>query len=113
MKPFDIFSWQPSGWPAPHPCVIVSHPDRVANKPDVNVLMCSTKPAARPAQAGEIILDTADGLNWPTICKCDLIHAVKKTELKNQRGHVSEIRRRQLVTVAISAMGWTDVLAGF
>ena len=113
MKPFDIFSWQPSGWPEPHPCVIVSHPDRVTNKPDVNVFMCSTKPAARPAQAGEIILDTADGLNWPTICKCDLIHAVKKTELKNQRGHVSEIRRRQLVTVAMSALGWTDVLAGF
>jgi hypothetical protein len=36
MKPFDIFSWQPSGWPEPHPCVIVSHPDRVAGKPDVN-----------------------------------------------------------------------------
>jgi len=36
MKPFDIFSWQPSVWPEPHPCVIVSHPDRVAGKPDVN-----------------------------------------------------------------------------
>ncbi len=35
MKPFDIFSWQPLGWPEPHPCVIISHPDRVANKPDV------------------------------------------------------------------------------
>ena len=27
---------------------------------------------------GEIILDTADGLDWPTLCRCDLIFSVKK-----------------------------------
>jgi hypothetical protein len=32
MKQFDIFSWQPAGWPEPHPCVIVSHPDRAGPK---------------------------------------------------------------------------------
>ena len=68
MKAFDIFSWQPAGWPEPHPAVIVSGPDRVANKPEVEVLMCSSKKAGRAAQPGEIVLDTADGLDWVTIC---------------------------------------------
>jgi hypothetical protein len=34
MKAWEIFSWQAPGWPEPYPAVIVSHPDRVANKPD-------------------------------------------------------------------------------
>lgn len=43
MKAFDIYSWPPPGWPEPYPAVIVSNPDRVANKPEVEVLMCSSK----------------------------------------------------------------------
>jgi hypothetical protein len=39
MKAWDIFSWQAPGWPEPHPVVIVSHPDRVAQKPDVTVII--------------------------------------------------------------------------
>jgi hypothetical protein len=41
MKAWDIFNWQAPGWPEPHPAVIVSHPERVANKPDVTVIMCA------------------------------------------------------------------------
>ena len=74
MKQFDIFSWQPAGWPEPHPCVIVSHPDRADRKTPVEVIMCSSKRATRKAEPDEIILDEADGLDWPSICKCDLIH---------------------------------------
>lgn len=111
MKPFDIFSWQPAGWPEPHPCVIISSQSRTANKPDVEVVMCSTKRAGRTAQPGEIILDTADGLNWPTICKCDLIHAVHRDDLKNRRGEVSAARRPLLIRTIIAAHGWGEVLA--
>ncbi len=40
MKQWDIFTWEfPFG---KHPVVIVSHPARVVNKPDVNVLKCSS-----------------------------------------------------------------------
>jgi len=112
MKPFDIYSWQPSGWPEPHPAVIVSNPDRVANKAEVEVLMCSSKMAARAAQPGEILLDESDGLDWPTICKCDLIHAVKKYDLKNRRGEVSKNRRAQIVRTVIAAHAWGEILAG-
>jgi hypothetical protein len=47
MKAWDIFSWQAPGWPEPHPAVIVSHPDRVANKPEVTVIMCASRRTTR------------------------------------------------------------------
>jgi mRNA-degrading endonuclease toxin of MazEF toxin-antitoxin module len=101
VKPFDIYSWRPPGWPEPHPAVIISNPDRIARKPEVEVLMCSSRPAGRAALPGEIILDAAD-----------LIHAVKKADLTLPRGRVSPERRAQLVRVIIAAHAWGDVLAG-
>jgi mRNA-degrading endonuclease toxin of MazEF toxin-antitoxin module len=112
MKAFEIYSWQPPGWPEPHPCVIVSNPARVASKPDVEVILCSTQRAGRAAQPGEIVLDSADGLDWQTICKCDLIYSVPRGHLKNRRGEVSKPRRRQLVQTIIAAHAWGEILAG-
>lgn len=106
MKAWEIYSFQPAGWPEPHPCVIVSHPDRVANKPEVNILMCSTQEAKRAAKPNEVILDQADGLDWPTLCKCDLLHAVPKAELKRRRGAVTEARRRQIIATINRANDW-------
>ena len=106
MKAFDIFSWQPPGWPEPHPVVIVSHPERVANKPEVSILLCSSKAATRPALPHEVILDEADGLDWPTLCKCDLIRAVAKADLQTRRGHVTDARRRQIVATINRANDW-------
>jgi mRNA-degrading endonuclease toxin of MazEF toxin-antitoxin module len=111
VKPFDIYSWQPAGWPGPHPAVIVSNPDRVANKPEVEVLMCSSNKAGRAALPGEILLDESDGLDWPTLCKCDLIHAVKKSDLKNQRGEVSPTRRAPMIRLVVAAHAWGEILA--
>jgi hypothetical protein len=106
MKAWDILSWQPPGWPETHPAVIVSHPDRVTNKPEVNILMCSSKEAARPAKAHEVILDRSDGLNWPTLCRCDLFFLVNKADLRNQRGTVSPERRRAIIATMNRANGW-------
>jgi hypothetical protein len=112
MKPFDIVSWQAPGWPEPHPAVVISHPDRAGRKPDVEVILCSTKRAARPAEPHEFILDQADGLDWPTICKCDLIYAVPRAVLEQgkRRGSVSPNRRGPLLRKVIAAHGWAEVL---
>jgi len=112
MKPFDVFFWQPSGWPESHPCVVISHPSRAANKDPVEVLMCSSKRASRAAEAHEVILDDDDAMDWPTICKCDLIHTVPKSELKRFRGTVSPSRRALLIRMVIASHGWTEILAG-
>ena len=106
MKAWAIFSYQPPDWPMPHPAVIVSHPGRVANKPDVTILMCSSQRATREAKPHEVILDEADGLDWPTLCKCDLLHTVPKRELKQPRGHVTEARRREIITAINRANDW-------
>jgi mRNA-degrading endonuclease toxin of MazEF toxin-antitoxin module len=112
MKTFEIYSWQPPGWPEPHPCVIVSSPARASGKPDVEVVLCSSKKAGRAAQPGEIILDAADGLDCQTLCKCDQLYSVARVQLKNRRGVVSGTRRGQLIRTIIAAHGWGEILAG-
>jgi mRNA-degrading endonuclease toxin of MazEF toxin-antitoxin module len=110
MKPFDIVHWQPPGWNEPHPAVIVSHPDRADRKDPVEVVLCSTQRAGRKPEPHEIILDRADGLSWETLCKCDLIYAAPRDELKLVVGRVSPNRQAQLVQTMISAHYWAAVL---
>ena len=107
MKAWEIWSYHPIGWPGAHPAVIISHPARVANKADVSVVMCTSKPANRPPEPHEVLLDEADGLAWPTLCKCDLLYAVKKSGLTNLRGAVTPERRRQIIATINRANGWT------
>src|SRR5260370_13573920 len=97
MRAGDIASWPPPGWPEAHPAVIVSHPDRVLNKPEINVLICSSKPATRPAKPFEVVLDQSDALSWPTLCRCDLFFLVNNPDLKNNRGTVIAERRRHVI----------------
>lgn len=107
MKQWDIFTWEfPEG---SHPAVIVSHPRRIADREVVNVLLCSSQRTRRAAEINEVILDEADGLDWPTLCKCDLLYNLHKEELTSHRGSVTPIRRRQIVERIISAFGWSAI----
>jgi hypothetical protein len=106
LKAWDIFSYQPATWPEAHPCVVVSHPSRVAGKPQVNVLMCSSRAAQREPKPNEVLLDQADGLDWPTLCRCDLLLDVPKDELRQRRGHVTDVRRRLIVSTILRSMDW-------
>jgi hypothetical protein len=76
----------------------------------VEVILCTTQRAQRRAEAHEIILDEADGLDWPTLCKCDLIYAVLRSDLTQHKGHVTEARQAPLVRTMIAAHGWAAVL---
>lgn len=67
--------------------MIVSHPDRVILKPEVTILLCSSQPATRPAKPHEVILDGSDGLDWPTVCKCDLLYTLPKSALIARSRH--------------------------
>lgn len=93
------------GW-GNHPVVIVSHPARANRKDIVEVVDCSSQRANRPALAHEVVLDEADGMDWPTFCKCDCIYAVPRAELKRHRGSVAPERRRAIVRTMITAHGW-------
>jgi mRNA-degrading endonuclease toxin of MazEF toxin-antitoxin module len=104
VKQWDIYTYDPGF--GNHPAVILSHPDRVTNKPLVEILVCSSQRANRPANPMEVLLDSADGLNWETICKCDLILSVDKSDLHQHRGQVTVERQRQIISTIIRSHNW-------
>lgn len=95
MRAWEIWTGDLYG---PHPCVLVSCQARIEAKPQVVVLKCtSMRPdQERQARENETILDEADGLNWKTLCRCDLLFTVDKATLTNKRGEVSYERRRDI-----------------
>ena len=89
-----------------HPAVVVSHPLRAERKETVEVLLCTTLRAGRTPGAHEVVLNGADGLEWSTICRCDLIYSIPRSELTTLRGTVSIARRRDIVRKVIASHGW-------
>ena len=104
MRPWDIYTWKFPDAEA-HPAVVLGTETRLANKPRVNVLFCSSKRATRKAEALEVLLDSADGLDWETLCKCDLVFAVPKEQLSSKRGTVTPEHRRQIAERVIRGLG--------
>jgi hypothetical protein len=93
----------------PPPAVIVSHPDRVARAPLVNVLIGSSQKAGHPARENEVVLNVADGLDWETLVKCDLMYLVEKERVYRRRDSVGPARRRALVQRLNACFGFTLV----
>jgi mRNA-degrading endonuclease toxin of MazEF toxin-antitoxin module len=92
MKPWEVWTWKfPDA--GEHPAVVLGTDERVRLKPRVCVILCSTQRAARKPEVHEVILDEADGLDWETLCKCDVVYAAPKTELVKRRGSVTAERR--------------------
>ncbi|MBI2928016.1 MAG: type II toxin-antitoxin system PemK/MazF family toxin [Verrucomicrobia bacterium] len=85
---------------------MISHPLRAARKDIVEVLDCSSQTASRPPAGNEVVLDEVDGLDWPSLCKCDCIFAVPREEVKGRGGTVTAERRRQIVRAVILSHGW-------
>jgi mRNA-degrading endonuclease toxin of MazEF toxin-antitoxin module len=104
MKPWEVWTWRfPDA--GEHPAVILGTEERVRLKPRVCVLLCSTQRANRQPEVHEVVLDQADGLNWETLCKCDVVYAVDKKELSHRRGSVRAERRRAIAERVIRTLG--------
>jgi mRNA-degrading endonuclease toxin of MazEF toxin-antitoxin module len=103
MKPWEVWAWK---FPdAGDPAVVLGTEERLRHKPRVCVLLCSTQRATRKPELHEVVLDEADGLNWETLCKCDVIYAALKTDLVKRRGTVTLERRRAIAERVIRALG--------
>jgi mRNA-degrading endonuclease toxin of MazEF toxin-antitoxin module len=107
VNAWEIWTFDP-GY-GDHPAVIVSAQDRAARKPLVEIILCSSQRASRPPNAGEVLLDSVDGLNWETLCKCDLIYSVARDLLHTRRGLVTTERRREIVRVIVASHGWSRI----
>jgi mRNA-degrading endonuclease toxin of MazEF toxin-antitoxin module len=79
----------------PHPAVIISNEERCVNDDleYVNALICTSARLNREAKKNEIILNAADGLDWKTAVRCDVIYLLPKAEFRDRRGKVSSQRR--------------------
>ena|SRR5438552_3702887 len=109
MKAWDIFDY---GWPwGTHPAVVVSNSLRVQLKQQVVVLSCRTlQPTQRrAAKANETVLNSEDGLNWATLCRCDLLWTVEKSALTNLRGSVCAERRRDIARKVIQGLAIAEL----
>jgi len=107
MNAWEIWTFDP-GY-GDHPAVVVSAQDRAARRPLVEIILCASQRTSRAPNAGEVLLDSADGLNWETLCKCDLIYAVDKDLLHTQRGLVTSERRREIVRSIVASHGWRTI----
>jgi mRNA-degrading endonuclease toxin of MazEF toxin-antitoxin module len=79
----------------PHPAVILSNDERCLNNDleYVNALICTSVKLNREAKKNEMILNSADGLNWKTAVRCDVIYLLPKAEFRERRGKVTAPRR--------------------
>jgi mRNA-degrading endonuclease toxin of MazEF toxin-antitoxin module len=109
VKAWDIYDYD---WPwGTHPAVIVSNSMRVQLKPQVVVLSCRTLRAGqvRRPEPNEAILNSEDGLDWPTLCRCDLLWTVDKAALKNRRGTVCAERQLDIARKIIQGLALADL----
>jgi len=103
MKAWDIYTGNIYGH---HPCVLISCQARIDRKPQVVVLQCRTLQPGQQHQVelNETILDEADGLNWKTICRCDLLYTVDKASLTNKRGAVTSEQQRDIARKIVQGL---------
>jgi len=109
MNSWDIFDYD---WPwGKHPAVIVSNAARVRLKQQVVVLSCRTfQPGqVRKAEINETVLDGEDGLNWATLCRCDLLWTVEKAKLRNLRGTVCDEHRRDIARKIVQGLAFANL----
>ena len=95
MNQWDIFLYPFPSETNPHPVVVIS-PERICANPQithVNALACQTvRPVSRLPKENEIYLNSADGLDWKTVVKCDMILWLDKSYFLEIRGRVSPAR---------------------
>lgn len=107
MEPWQIWTWQFEF--GEHPAVILSNTEVVSLKDRVVVISCSTQRASREPKRFEVILDPSDGLDWPTLCRCDLLYTVPKKKLVGRRGLVTLVRRREIAERVVRSLAFANL----
>jgi hypothetical protein len=60
------------------------------------VLFCTSQRQSRAPKADEVLLDTADSLDWETFVVCSQIWLIESSSLFGYRGRVSLERRNAI-----------------
>ena len=94
MRQWDIFLF-PFTQEQPHPVVILSVDERATARKHVNGLLCVSL-RGRPLGLHEVLLDGADGLDWESAVRCDLIQLLERDRFLEHRGRVIPERQIQI-----------------
>jgi hypothetical protein len=90
-----------------HPAVVISPPDvlRDSRQLRFNVLVGTKKPPAAKAKTSEVVLDSADGLEFMTLVNSVLVYQVRKASVLRVAGRVCYARRGQIAMKLRAALG--------
>jgi hypothetical protein len=94
MKQWDIFLF-PFTEEQPHSVVIISIDERAESRKRVNGLLCVSL-RSKALGINEVLLDRADGLDWESAVRCDLIHLLERDRFLERRGSVIPERQIQI-----------------
>jgi len=94
MRQWEIYLF-PFREEKPHPAVIISNEERCVNDglEYVNALICTSARLNREAKKHEVVLNAADGLDWKTAVRCDVVYLLAKAGFRERRGKVTPLRR--------------------
>lgn len=97
MTQWDIVLY-PFSEAGSHPAVIISPPERCRNPQTfmLNGLICTSFGQNRKVRVAEVLLDESDGLDWRSLVRCDVIHALDKRKFGEKRGQVRLERRYEI-----------------
>ena len=81
-----------------HPGVILSAPEWCADerKLRLNVLACSKRLPAEGVKNHQVMLNGADGLEFPSVCGCEFVHIIARASVHEIIGRVTPARRRAI-----------------
>ena len=81
-----------------HPAVVLSPPDILDDprQQRFNVILGTKKRPAEQARQHHVILDDADGLEFPTLVDCSLVYVARKASILRSTGSVTIHRRQQM-----------------
>ena len=81
-----------------HPGVVVSAAEWCADehKLRLNVLACSKRVPVEGARHHQVLLNGADGLEFPSVCGCEFFHVIARESVHEIIGRVTPARRRAI-----------------
>jgi len=96
IRQFEVFKCRPAGFQADHWFVVLSAQERCdrVQSLQINALACFT---LRGQPSGtDVVLDSADGFQAPTVVGCEFAHVLDKGKLHSSLGLVSWERQQQI-----------------
>jgi len=96
VRQWDIWKTRPAGIQKEHWFVILSGAERLQSSSHVQIngLACFTLRGM--PRSTDVRLDAADGFPAPTVCQCDLVYFLEKSQLHSHLGKVSYARQQAI-----------------